>query len=231
MPVKGDVHVEKMTSESSLPVPIKATRTNCLYEEALSSSSSFTTSPSPPLSRSSSYCSTSTTCSDSYPSDGENDADDDRLIIGILKKPHQSCTKQTQDEEYEDDEGSGSRSEVELEVDIVFERNVTFDDPLATDIATGAVVPPSSRTRQEWIAMLIRASLESLEKYSVFDRCAPRCGGTHEGSMLGERTLQEMYERKKFSGIETWEGREGEVEEIVEGEGIQNGEDGQEGDI
>ncbi|KAI0190156.1 hypothetical protein EV127DRAFT_430558 [Xylaria flabelliformis] len=48
----------------------------------------------------------------------------------------------------------------ESECEIVFERNVTFDDPLATDIITGVPVAPSSRSRVEWTALKARERLE-----------------------------------------------------------------------
>ncbi|KAI0854649.1 hypothetical protein F4860DRAFT_520636 [Xylaria cubensis] len=48
----------------------------------------------------------------------------------------------------------------ESECEIVFERNVAFDDPLATDIITGVPVTPSSRSRVEWTALKARERLE-----------------------------------------------------------------------
>ncbi|KAI0406658.1 hypothetical protein F4802DRAFT_557015 [Xylaria palmicola] len=48
----------------------------------------------------------------------------------------------------------------ESECDVIFERNVTFDDPLATDMVTGDPVAPSSRSRAEWESLVARKCLE-----------------------------------------------------------------------
>ncbi|KAI1127636.1 hypothetical protein F5Y10DRAFT_242333 [Nemania abortiva] len=57
---------------------------------------------------------------------------------------------------YEDDEDGDDESECE----IVFERNVTFDDPLATDIVTGEPIKPSPLSRLEWTALKSRECLD-----------------------------------------------------------------------
>lgn len=116
----------------------------------------------------------------------DDESDDQICLVSILKKPkgspyshsrqrnHGRNSSDTGDEnrlvdntddddgneaddanddldEWEDDEG---------ECDIIFERNVTFDEPLATDIITGAQVLPSSRSRLEWAAVKARECLE-----------------------------------------------------------------------
>lgn len=61
--------------------------------------------------------------------------------------------KEDEDDEWQD-------CDDESECDIIFERNVTFDDPLATDIVTGVPVAPSRRSRVEWAALIARERLE-----------------------------------------------------------------------
>ncbi|KAI0441703.1 hypothetical protein F4803DRAFT_551832 [Xylaria telfairii] len=61
--------------------------------------------------------------------------------------------KDDEDDEWQD-------CDDESECDIIFERNVTFDDPLATDIVTGVPVAPSRRSRVEWAALIARERLE-----------------------------------------------------------------------
>ncbi|KAI1362781.1 hypothetical protein F5Y08DRAFT_260449 [Xylaria arbuscula] len=52
--------------------------------------------------------------------------------------------------------------------DIVFERHVTFTDPIATDLVNGAPVAPSPHSRAEWKAMRARERLEmSLERMRI----------------------------------------------------------------
>ncbi|KAI0393885.1 hypothetical protein F5Y17DRAFT_282146 [Xylariaceae sp. FL0594] len=91
--------------------------------------------------------------------ESEEDEDDEMVVVelvSILKKPrdllHSSslCNGMVDDEDTE--EGS--------ECDVVFERNVTFTEPLATDMETGDIVQPSKLSRQEWTAMKLRESIE-----------------------------------------------------------------------
>jgi hypothetical protein len=82
-------------------------------------------------------------------SDGDGDGDDDH-----------ETEVEVEVEEEDDDDDEVDWEDEDSECDIIFERNVTFDDPLATDVITGAPVPPSTRSRVEWTAMRARACLE-----------------------------------------------------------------------
>ncbi|KAI0187371.1 hypothetical protein F4808DRAFT_446878 [Astrocystis sublimbata] len=68
------------------------------------------------------------------------------------------------DEETDDDDWQRCDDEEESECDIIFERNVSFDNPLATDLVTGLEVQPSTRSRVEWAAMKAREQLERIER-------------------------------------------------------------------
>ncbi|KAF2966324.1 hypothetical protein GQX73_g7270 [Xylaria multiplex] len=72
-----------------------------------------------------------------------------------------NADEQTERQEGEDDDEDCWEDE-ESDCDIVFERHVTFDDPLATDLVSGCPVSPSPRSRTEWTAMRARACLERM---------------------------------------------------------------------
>ncbi|KAI0527742.1 hypothetical protein F5B22DRAFT_2378 [Xylaria bambusicola] len=59
-----------------------------------------------------------------------------------------------EEEEDEDDDAS--------ECDIIFERHVTFTEPLATDLVSGSPVQPSPHSRTEWTARRARECLERM---------------------------------------------------------------------
>lgn len=63
------------------------------------------------------------------------------------------------DRECEDDDEDEDDDD-ESECEIIFERNVSFNDPLATDIVTGDPVKPSPLSRLEWTALKARECLE-----------------------------------------------------------------------
>lgn len=63
------------------------------------------------------------------------------------------------DQECEDDD-EDDEDDDESECEIIFERNVSFNDPLATDIVTGDPVKPSPLSRLEWTALKARECLE-----------------------------------------------------------------------
>ncbi|KAI8951646.1 hypothetical protein F4801DRAFT_278049 [Xylaria longipes] len=79
----------------------------------------------------------------------ENDADG--LKGEEYAKGYDDDADEWQDLDDDDDES---------ECEVIFERNVTFDDPLATDIVTGVPVAPSCRSRVEWTALKARERLE-----------------------------------------------------------------------
>ncbi|KAI3336357.1 hypothetical protein HD806DRAFT_3103 [Xylariaceae sp. AK1471] len=224
LPIKAEIHIHTaMTSVSSSSDCSSLQVLPAHYEGASSSSSSPSPSPSPspPLSRSSSYSTYTTT----YPSstfscedECEDEDEDGQPIIGILKKsPRQPRIDEDNDADEESD------CDCESEVEVVFERNVTFNDPLATDIVTGAVVSPSPRTRREWTALKAR---ESLERYRVFVGHAPGTGlefglalGLVENGRLtiSEEEGQEeteIAEERDVEGEEIHEETEGEKEEL-----------------
>ncbi|GAP89730.1 hypothetical protein SAMD00023353_3600260 [Rosellinia necatrix] len=78
--------------------------------------------------------------------DDDDDGDDD--------------TEDEQGQQEDDDDEWGECEDDESECEVLFERNVTFAEPLATDIITGTEVSPSSRSRLEWTALRARACLE-----------------------------------------------------------------------
>ncbi|KAI1175814.1 hypothetical protein F4777DRAFT_548688 [Nemania sp. FL0916] len=98
----------------------------------------------------------------------ESDSDDDEEFcpISILKKPKSNRRRRSQsqngdeenneDQETDEDDDDDSDSECE----IIFERNVSFDDPLATDIVTGDPVAPSPLSRLQWTAQRARERLD-----------------------------------------------------------------------
>ncbi|TRX91188.1 hypothetical protein FHL15_007976 [Xylaria flabelliformis] len=77
-----------------------------------------------------------------------------------LKEEYVTETEDDGDEWQDLDDLDEDEDDDESECEIVFERNVTFDDPLATDIITGVPVAPSSRSRVEWTALKARERLE-----------------------------------------------------------------------
>ncbi|KAI0802241.1 hypothetical protein GGR55DRAFT_666706 [Xylaria sp. FL0064] len=67
-------------------------------------------------------------------------------------------------EEEDDNDDECNWEDEESECEIVFERNVTFNDPIATDLISGAPVSPSPHSRIEWTALRARALLERMRK-------------------------------------------------------------------
>ncbi|KAI1158787.1 hypothetical protein F5B18DRAFT_66011 [Nemania serpens] len=150
-----------------------------------SPSFSAESSESYPLSRSSSI----STC-DWSDDDSDDERGGKIILVSILKKPRQrddinvrqrqhnqrpsSNDSSGQDVAHEDDACDGEEDwdrecedddededdDDESECEIIFERNVSFNDPLATDIVTGDPVKPSPLSRLEWTALKARECLE-----------------------------------------------------------------------
>ncbi|KAI1739793.1 hypothetical protein F4680DRAFT_421555 [Xylaria scruposa] len=110
-------------------------------------------------------------------SKGDSDA-------GNANRLKEYVTENEEDDEWQDlDDDEDDESQCE----IIFERNVTFDDPLATDIITGAPVPPSSRSRDEWTALKARERLERrLGFLGVFEE--------EEGDDISQDMAEERHE-------------------------------------
>ncbi|KAJ8122373.1 hypothetical protein ONZ43_g1415 [Nemania bipapillata] len=84
-----------------------------------------------------------------------------------------SCNDDDDDDDewkYEAEEDDDEEDDDESECEIIFERNVSFNDPLATDIVTGDPVEPSPLSRLEWTASRARACLERERKEFERDR-------------------------------------------------------------
>ncbi|KAI0965051.1 hypothetical protein F4678DRAFT_454023 [Xylaria arbuscula] len=62
----------------------------------------------------------------------------------------------------EDEENSWEDADSASDCDIIFERHVTFTDPVATDIVDGSPVPQSVLSRTEWTALRMRMKLERM---------------------------------------------------------------------
>ncbi|KAI8627368.1 hypothetical protein F5Y19DRAFT_176822 [Xylariaceae sp. FL1651] len=94
----------------------------------------------PSLSR----CPSSSSLSSAYSMSTCSSSSEDYEPLSILKKPRQLPAN----------DGEGG------DCGVAFERSVTFDDPIARDIITGAVVSPSPLSRQEWTAKMTREFIE-----------------------------------------------------------------------
>ncbi|KAI0110343.1 hypothetical protein GGR51DRAFT_88089 [Nemania sp. FL0031] len=100
---------------------------------------------------------------------------------------------------YEDDEDEDDESEC----DIVFERNVTFNDPLATDIITGDPIEPSPLSRLEWTALRARECLErEREEFGKFDDAWREFEEQEQGAFQG-RSLEEELQALEDEEIPT----------------------------
>jgi hypothetical protein len=147
--------------------------------------------------------------------------------VSILKKPkpqpwrrpdrrdrtrNQNCldasSNSTCEKNPDNDEDSGCdtdyESESESECEIIFERNVSFDDPLATDMVTGDPVKPSPLSRLEWTALRARECIEQERiKFEKEKDEAQRAWrgfegvGLSEGNSL-ENNLQGSWDSEAF---------------------------------
>jgi len=94
-----------------------------------------------------------------YDEDEESEDDDDEMVvelISILKKPRDPSNWHS----IHNDNGDNDNDDGPSECEVVFERNVAFTDPLATDLMTGDIVQPSRLSREEWTALKLRESIE-----------------------------------------------------------------------
>lgn len=97
----------------------------------------------------------------------------------------------------EDDDEDDDDEDDESECEIIFERNVSFNDPLATDIVTGDPVKPSPLSRLEWTALKARECLErEREEFGrereAFDEAWLEFEDTMSGSRRPEGELDEL---------------------------------------
>ncbi|KAI1422833.1 hypothetical protein F5Y12DRAFT_580377 [Xylaria sp. FL1777] len=104
--------------------------------------------------------------------------------------------EEEEEEEEEEGEGECCWEDEESECDVVFERHVTFNDPIATDIVSGAPVSPSSHSRIEWTALRARACLERMKKHDEGDWVD--CEGEEEdGEGEAEEISGELQDTRK----------------------------------
>ncbi|KAI1810183.1 hypothetical protein GGS20DRAFT_568666 [Poronia punctata] len=138
--------------------------------------------------------------------DDEAEEDEEDIVvelISILKKPRitgdSGCSNGADDQDDSDDES---------ECDVVFERNVSFDDPLATDMVTGAMVPQTLLSREEWTAIKLR---ESIERGGSLISSADRMEGG-----LAERLAEEEEEEEDEDGSQEQGHKEDDEADIYE---------------
>ncbi|KAI1347627.1 hypothetical protein F5Y01DRAFT_294388 [Xylaria sp. FL0043] len=143
-----------------------------------------------------------------------------------INDDNKQAEKDENEEEDEiDDEGAWEDEESECE--IVFERHVTFNDPIATDLVSGAPVSPSPHSRIEWTALRARALLERMRKADEGEWVDCEDDEEDEEDAKGEtgeipQEFQRMREQEQEQEQKEWERGRGradadddDVEELV----------------
>ncbi|KAI0548119.1 hypothetical protein F4679DRAFT_552017 [Xylaria curta] len=135
----------------------------------------------------------------------------DNAANGLKEEYVTENEEEDDDDEWQDlDEDEDDDDESECE--IIFERNVTFDEPLATDIITGVPVTPSSRSRVEWTMLKARERLERrLGFLGVFDEVEEE----GDDNILEEKRHEDLDGEESKRGTETRGDDDGNIEAYV----------------